>query len=80
MSGAGPHGTVVVLARPKVLENSRTRTNYCGSFYGALVLRHTYKVSKRIFLRIWIFWNQMTSVFSNIFFAGSLTGSEPKIQ
>ena len=68
MSGAGPHGTILVQARPKVLENSRTRTNYCRSFYAALVLRHTYKVSKRIFFG-------MTSVFSNFFFAGSLAGS-----
>ena len=80
MSGAESRGTIVVLASPKVLGNSRTRMDYCRSSYGSLVLRHTYKVSKRIFLRIWIFWNQMTSAFSKNIFAGSLTGSEPKIQ
>ena len=79
MSGAGSRGNIVVLACPKVLEHSIARTNHWRPSYGALIrsrwycsddCRKTYlglshlQSLQRFFLRIWIFWNPMTSVFS----------------
>ena len=92
MSGAGSRGTILVLACPKVLKHSIARTNHWRPSYGALVrsrwycsddCRKTYlglshlQSLQTIFFRIWIFWNQMTSVFSKNVFTGNLTGSEP---